>query len=1036
MTRRLTTLALAGVLSGCGGGGSSPAPATIPNTSSVTTAPTGAPTTSPLGNAQVTITIPGAATSSSTRQLRYVSAATNSLTVTTSVSGTSTVSLTPGSPGCSSTGGGRSCVVQLSLPVGNNIAITVHTFASLDGTGTPLSIGSATVNVLAGQVNPIGLTLNAVVGGLQLTLPSTPLAPGLAATENVGVNVLDAANQIIVVGPNNLVDQNNSPVRIAMATSDSTGVIQVAPAILGTAAEALSYSGMTPPLNPIVHATALNAANATIASTSLPILFASTPVPTATPTARPTPASTPAPTPSPTPAPAVVINPASLSFLNTGSAFAKTVSVSQAGYTGPFSAAISSGNTSAVTVSVSGQVITVTPQQAGATNIIVTGGLWSDGHHSARRNDCADNHPGETALRSLLIVTSLLAAGLAACGGGGATTVPSVSHVASPPSSAPSAATAGAILTVTIPQPTAASNHRRALYVSSATSSLTFTPQGGSTSVISLAAGSPNCTTASNGSRSCTINVSAPIGPNVVFTISTFASTDGTGTPLSTVRVTQAIVANTMNPINVTLDAVVSKLQVALSQSAFTLGVVASSIVTVAALDAAGKIIAVGNNNLVDANDNAVTIALSDSESATTKLSATTVGSTPVSLSYNGGTPSAASATITATLSSAGTASAPFTIGAAATSTPTPTPVGGQALPPQGVYTSCEIDTALSQCEGYDAQMAADGFKYEINYLGQVAHKTGANSLASWFAYDATIGMKQLVNLKAAITDLNGVLTGNVLATGTLGTDCGATTNQQVIACIASVGAGSAGFGGWYIYDEPGCPNTSLGYCNSSLGTTRQYFQNIDTLGQYIQSVDSTHIILGMQTGGAGSGAAQAANIFSCNGQPQCSGATPWPWITSSHTPNTGYDLYPFCDAAPGFTPGTICGTGGSLALAQAAAANSTNIPPVLSANYPAETLSFTGQAFSWFQEGGSGCTTYNNCLFPTQNEMQYERDEALYYAKAAGKPLSYVFWYYWPDVICLNMFPGCNATTNRASLKAAAFAPYPVTAPTPFPIP
>jgi Concanavalin A-like lectin/glucanases superfamily len=279
-------------------------------------------------------------------------------------------------------------------------------------------------------------------------------------------------------------------------------------------------------------------------------------------------------------------------------------------------------------------------------------------------------------MKRILIGASLLAIVLPGCGGGGGarTMLPTVSPATSSTNSPVAASSsAGVALTVTIPAgPTTNSTQRRPQYISSATNSISFMPQGGSTTVVSLAAGAPNCVTGSTGSRICSVNVSAPTGPSITFTISAFASTDGTGTPLSTVTTSQAIVANTLNPINVTLNAVVSKLQVALSPSAFTLGVVASSILTVTALDASGKIIAVGTNQLVDGNNNPVTITLSDSESAATKLSATTFGTSPVSLNYAGGTPSAASATITATLSSGGTATAPFTFAAAGTSTPTP----------------------------------------------------------------------------------------------------------------------------------------------------------------------------------------------------------------------------------------------------------------------------------------------------------------------------------------------------------------------------
>ncbi|GAC1541875.1 MAG: hypothetical protein NVS2B17_19760 [Candidatus Velthaea sp.] len=137
----------------------------------------------------------------------------------------------------------------------------------------------------------------------------------------------------------------------------------------------------------------------------------------------------------------------------------------------------------------------------------------------------------------------------------------------------------------------------------------------------------------------------------MAFAISAFASADGTGTPLSTARLSQAISASAANQINVTLDAVVSAVQVTLSNAAFTVGQVGTASVVVNVLDAAGKLIAVGPNNLVDAQDNPVTLSLADSESST-QLSGNTVSTTPVSLSYSGGAPSAANGTLSVKASS------------------------------------------------------------------------------------------------------------------------------------------------------------------------------------------------------------------------------------------------------------------------------------------------------------------------------------------------------------------------------------------------
>ena len=221
-------------------------------------------------------------------------------------------------------------------------------------------------------------------------------------------------------------------------------------------------------------------------------------------------------------------------------------------------------------------------------------------------------------------------------------------------------------------------------------------------------------------------------------------------------------------------------------------------------------------------------------------------------------------------------------------------------LPPQGLYTSCEIDTALSTCESSDSTMAMSCNTLEINYIGLMAHKTGSNSLKSWLAYDARIGMHQVLNVKDAIQDgdpLNG--TWLLHSYGTLAADCGAHNNKQLIDCVATVADASPAFFGWYIYDEPGCPNQSIGYCQGSL--VGGNYANVGILAKYITQRDPLHPVIGINTPGgappcsggwAGTCARdQIDNLYSCNHQPSCDGA--YAWITSAPTAYTGYDYYP-----------------------------------------------------------------------------------------------------------------------------------------------
>jgi len=307
-------------------------------------------------------------------------------------------------------------------------------------------------------------------------------------------------------------------------------------------------------------------------------------------------------------------------------------------------------------------------------------------------------------------------------------------------------------------------------------------------------------------------------------------------------------------------------------------------------------------------------------------------------------------------------------------------------------------------CEQEDAAMASDGFKWEINYIGLMATKS---SLQAWFQYDASIGLGQVMSIKSAVNDSN-VLTGTSLVNfngdTNLASSCGATNNEQLISCIASVANSVPGFNfKWYIYDEPGCPNQSIGYCQGTLAGGN--YSNVGTLASYINSVDPTHEVIGAQVGDVGD---------------QTVTNTEFSWLLTSPMPSksaTGFDHYPVPEGAQF---GHISDNG-PLASQLAAAA----------ATYDSsEDLLYVGQAFSWYQEYGAGCSSTTVCPYPTTAQMQAMRDNALYYAARAGHPLSMIFWYYWPDVTCLNNYSGCNATANRASLKSAAFAPFPTSTP------
>jgi hypothetical protein len=272
-------------------------------------------------------------------------------------------------------------MISSPFPVGAD-SFTIKAFASSDGSGPALSFGSGNATIIANTNNTLSLTLSAVVNSLQVTLTPSTL-PGLhAATSTVTVSAFDAANVPIALASAPLADQSGSPVTISLADSDTSGATSVSPAILGKAVEVVSYTGATIPSAATITAVAKNAASTTIASASAQLSF-TTPAPTATPTVAPTPVPTPVPTPTlkptptptPVPTPGIVIaNPTSLTFTAAGAAAAQSFSVSESNYAGTFSAVASGGDPTAVSISVSGNSVTVTPNHAGTTNIIVAGG--------------------------------------------------------------------------------------------------------------------------------------------------------------------------------------------------------------------------------------------------------------------------------------------------------------------------------------------------------------------------------------------------------------------------------------------------------------------------------------------------------------------------------------------------------------------------------------------------------------------------------------------------------------------------------------
>jgi hypothetical protein len=166
-----------------------------------------------------------------------------------------------------------------------------------------------------------------------------------------------------------------------------------------------------------------------------------------------------------------------------------------------------------------------------------------------------------------IVALAVVALAAAACGGGGGGggTTPSA-PVSSPVAVATATNAAGAAATFRVLIPASASSSstsRRAQNIAPGSNSITIqlieaggVVVTGQPQTFGITSTSPNCTSA-NSTITCTLSVSAPVGTDV-FTAETFASTDGSGTLLSSGAVQVQVAANASNSATLSLDGTVA----------------------------------------------------------------------------------------------------------------------------------------------------------------------------------------------------------------------------------------------------------------------------------------------------------------------------------------------------------------------------------------------------------------------------------------------------------------------------------------------
>ena len=120
----------------------------------------------------------------------------------------------PSSATANCTGG--VCSTSVNAPAGLD-TFTVNLYDTANGTGNLLSSGSATVNIVAGQLNIVNLTFIGVPAAITMTLTPTTLATGNTAAASLVAAEVDADNNIIVGPP------STYPSPITISSSDTSG---------------------------------------------------------------------------------------------------------------------------------------------------------------------------------------------------------------------------------------------------------------------------------------------------------------------------------------------------------------------------------------------------------------------------------------------------------------------------------------------------------------------------------------------------------------------------------------------------------------------------------------------------------------------------------------------------------------------------------------------------------------------------------------------------------------------------------------------
>jgi len=187
----------------------------------------------PNATAQVRIVVPSGGTSSSKRP-QFIVAGTQSVAIVVYTVNGATPNPQPTpqveqisatAPGCSAVSSGISCTFDVGVPISNAVVLEIISYASTDGTGTPLASGFlGPINTTVPITTPVGVSLGGFVSSLVMS-PSATSAPvdGTVHTLNITVTAKDA-NGNTIIPPGNY----PSPIALSVA-SDPNSAISFSP---------------------------------------------------------------------------------------------------------------------------------------------------------------------------------------------------------------------------------------------------------------------------------------------------------------------------------------------------------------------------------------------------------------------------------------------------------------------------------------------------------------------------------------------------------------------------------------------------------------------------------------------------------------------------------------------------------------------------------------------------------------------------------------------------------------------------------------